>query len=112
MYSSRIYDERIPPDLAATQKESPLAPIPRSFNSSLRPPPYSVAVTNLTIVAPPSSRRLPIIGISLPNWSKSDNSQEIIRGVNLDISSTEVLALIGGSGSGKSEPFLGCYGEK
>lgn len=86
---------------------------PHQRLSSLRPPPpYSVFVTNLTIIAPVPPVTIPLaVPIPIPGFISrrlgprsrgADPPRELVRSANLQVEPGEVLAIAGGSGSGKT----------
>ena len=95
-------------DLAITEGLVTSA-LPYSSSPNMQPPPFKLVVNNLTISTRLSKARLSIVG-GLSSWTAAGECHEIVRSVNLEVASGEVLALIGGSGSGKSAslPWLLC----
>ncbi|GAA5902258.1 hypothetical protein JCM8208_007242 [Rhodotorula glutinis] len=84
---------------------------PSSLLARLPPPtPYHVVVRGLSIQAPVPRWTVPVaIPFTVPRWiqrrlQKGGEAMptELVRNVSVDIAAGEVLALIGGSGSGKT----------
>ncbi|KAG8931848.1 hypothetical protein FRC02_002035 [Tulasnella sp. 418] len=79
------------------------------INSLPPPPPYNLSVEELTIGVPPPKPVLPLpIPIPIPEFlrKKAQNSEaplrHIVRNISAKCDSGEMLAIIGGSGSGKT----------
>ncbi|KII94351.1 hypothetical protein PLICRDRAFT_132994 [Plicaturopsis crispa FD-325 SS-3] len=97
---------------ASNDAEPSSAPLADSILSTLKPPPpYSVSVHDLTICAPVIPWTIPLgVPVPVPAFIRraikgKDNDEiprELVRSVNLQVVPGEVLAIIGGSGSGKA----------
>ncbi|GJN93059.1 hypothetical protein Rhopal_006104-T1 [Rhodotorula paludigena] len=98
-----------PPEAPGSQQE--VDPGEESLLSALPPPPpFAVVVTDLCIDAPVPQWTVPLaIPITVPRWlqarlQKGEGAvpKALVRDVSVDIVPGEVLAIIGGSGSGKT----------
>ncbi|GAA5828021.1 hypothetical protein JCM3770_002793 [Rhodotorula araucariae] len=95
---------------SATQDSRPPDKSLSLLTQLVPPPPYRVRVRNLSVQAPMPRWVVPLaIPFAVPRWvqrrlQKGDGAgpTALVRGVSLEIAAGQVLAIVGGSGSGKT----------